>query len=143
MAWNSDAPMELLAHMPAKLTRDNLAEIQKVIDSDKMAHSMRSGKDLCGEYAPFCICCDKNETFPCAVAYVRMKQSEGLDLEIAAAEDEAEPAPKNNEDKSAEDAEPVVAEAPQAEPEAEPVAEPEEEVPAKKRIRIAVARRKN
>lgn len=107
--WNSDAPLELLNEMPAQLNRANLERIQSVIDIDKFRESYEQGRDLCGEYAPFCALCDKSIETPCAVAYVKMKQAEGMEVEIAAANVAEEP---------------VVEERP------------------KKRIRIAIARRR-
>lgn len=84
--WNSDAPMELLSDMPHQLNQANLERIQEVIDVDKYRNSFDLGRDLCGEYAPFCNgFCDKSLACPCAVAFVKMKQAEGMEVEIAAA----------------------------------------------------------
>lgn len=167
MKWDSNAPLALLASMPAKLNKNNLEKLQSVIDNDKYKCSMAINKDLCGEYAPFCAICDKSVKFPCAVAYVNMKKAEGVQLEVAATDDDAD-----DEVQTAEEAEPVLTEevsnpepAEQPEEFAEPVAaeeidaedapaeeEPaelpqtEEETPAgqkeKIRIRIAIAKRK-
>lgn len=91
MEWNSNAPMELLAQMPARLSKSNLEAIQAVIDNDKHICGTIIGRDLCGNYAPFCSLCDKSINLPCAVAYIRMRQAEGIQLEIAPASDEYEP----------------------------------------------------
>lgn len=90
MEWNSRAPMELLSHMPQKLTRDNLEKIQSVIDNDKYICSTVLSRDLCGEYAPFCSLCNRSMSTPCAVAYLRMMHAEGIKLEIAISDSEAE-----------------------------------------------------
>ena len=80
--WNSQEPLKLLLSMPAQLTRENIENLQAVIDVDKIINSQKFKRDLCGEYAPFCDYCDKSVRFPCAHAYVKMKQSEGLDVEV-------------------------------------------------------------
>lgn len=80
--WNSDAPLELLKHMPHHLTLENLRQVQKIIDDDKYINSSRLKRDLCGEYAPFCKGCDRGVYYPCAVAYIRMKQAEGMKVEM-------------------------------------------------------------
>ncbi|MCI9560944.1 MAG: hypothetical protein HFK03_00490 [Clostridia bacterium] len=82
--WNSEAPLKLLQSMPAQLNIQNLKNIQQTIDVDKFENSKRLNRDLCGEYAPFCSMCDKWVKYPCAVAYVKMKQAEGMQVEIAA-----------------------------------------------------------
>ncbi len=92
--WNSQAPLELLKEMPAQLNRANLERIQQMIDVDKYRNSFELHKDLCGEYAPFCNVCDKDVVCPCAVAYVKMLQAEGLNIEIAIADTEEKPAVK-------------------------------------------------
>lgn len=119
--WNSEAPLKLLMSMPNYLSVENLKNIQEIIDVDKYENSKLFCRDLCGEYAPFCEICDKTVKYPCAVAYVKMKQAEGMEVEMEIA---------------AADAEEPVAE--------EPIVEPVEEVEEapKKYIRIAVARRK-
>lgn len=89
--WNSEAPLEILSGMPHELNRANLERLQQVIDVDKYRNSFELGRDLCGEYAPFCSNCDKELDCPCAVAYVKMKQEEGMEVAIAA----YEPAPED------------------------------------------------
>lgn len=111
--WNENGPLELLKEMPHVLTAENLAQIQQVIDNDKFLNSQKFKSDLCGSYAPFCKNCDKTVPQPCAVAYVRMKIKEGLAVEM----------------------ENIPAEAPAA-------AETDDEKPASKKIRIAIARKK-
>lgn len=124
--WNSQEPLKLLLSMPTQLTRENVENLQAVIDVDKIINSQKYGRDLCGEYAPFCDYCDKSVRFPCAHAYVKMKRSEGLDVEV--------PEEVYN---SLKIEQTVVEEAAPAEEEEEIV---EEEKP-KKRIRIAVAKK--
>ena len=126
--WNSEAPLKLLISMPSYLTLENLKNIQKIIDDDKFINSKQYHRDLCGLYAPFCENCDKKVIYPCAVAYVKMKQAEGMEVEIAVALDEPE-----------EEVEEVVEEPQVIE---EPVVETAEK-PASKRIRIAIAKRKH
>ena len=127
--WNSQEPLKLLLSMPAQLTRENIENLQAVIDVDKIINSQKFKRDLCGEYAPFCDYCDKSVRFPCAHAYVKMKQSEGLDVEV--------PEEVYNSLKIEQEAVEEVAHA--EETETEEVNE-EEEAP-KKRIRIAVAKK--
>lgn len=110
--WNENGPLELLKEMPHVLTAENLAQIQQVIDNDKFLNSQKFKADLCGKYAPFCNNCDKTVPQPCAVAYVRMKIKEGLEVEM----------------------ENIPAEA--------PAEEVTEEAPVSKKIRIAIARKK-
>jgi len=85
--WNENKPLELLKDMPQVLDEKNLADIQLVIDEDKYVNSWELGRDLCGEYAPFCANCDKSLTNPCAVSYVKMKISEGMQVKIASEEE--------------------------------------------------------
>lgn len=80
--WNSQKPLELLLSMPSRLTKENVESLQAVINVDKSTNSEILGRDLCGEYAPFCDYCDKSVYYPCANAYVKMKKSEGLDVEV-------------------------------------------------------------
>ena len=80
--WNSQEPLKLLLSMPTQLTKENVENLQAVIDVDKIINSQKLKRDLCGEYAPFCDYCDKSVHFPCAHAYVKMKHAEGLDVEV-------------------------------------------------------------
>lgn len=80
--WDENAPLELLKEMPKVLTVDNLIKIQEVIDKDKYINSFERQQDLCGQYAPFCGTCDKAVKYPCAVAYVKMMQEKGMEVEI-------------------------------------------------------------
>lgn len=130
--WDISAPLRMLESMPARLNAENLSAIQDAIDIDKYKNSSALGRDLCGEYAPFCELCDKVGRYPCAVAFVKMKQAEGMQVVIA----EVEEAPAE----AAEEA-PAVAEQ-QAVEEVAPVEEIPEPAPAR-RIRIAIARRKH
>ncbi len=111
--WNENGPLELLKGMPRVLSADNLAKIQQVIDNDKFLNSQTLKEDLCGSYAPFCKNCDKSVEKPCAVAYVRMKIKEGMEVQM----------------------ENIPSEAP------EPVVEERKPTTGKK-IRIAIARKK-
>ena len=43
--------------------------MQKIFDADKYEASRRSGRDLCGNYAPFCSVCSRGVEYPCATAY--------------------------------------------------------------------------
>lgn len=123
--WNSQEPLKILLSMPTQLTRENVENLQAVIDVDKMVNSQKLHRDLCGEYAPFCDYCDKSVHFPCAHAYVKMKRAEGLDVEV--------PEEVYNSLKISPE---TVEEAAPAE------ASPEETTVApKKRIRIAVAKK--
>ncbi len=80
--WNENAPLELLKELPALLNEANLARLQEVIDIDKFINSAERGYDLCGQYAPFCANCDKSLQHPCAVAYVKMKQAQGMEVKL-------------------------------------------------------------
>ncbi len=121
--WNEKGPLELLKEMPNVLTAENLAQIQRVIDNDKFINSQKLRADLCGKYAPFCAGCDKTVLKPCAVAYVRMKIKEGMEVQMENIPDEAPEPPSE-----IEGLEEVVEVEPQPEP--------------GKKIRIAIARRK-
>lgn len=79
--WDSNAPLQLLKGIDY-LSQKNLEEIQRTIDVDKFLNSSSRKRDLCGVYAPFYKRCDKEVKYPCAVAYVRMKQSEGLKIQM-------------------------------------------------------------
>lgn len=127
--WNSQRPLELLLSMPSTLNKENLENLQAVIDVDKIINSQLHNRDLCGEYAPFCDFCDKSLQYPCARAYVKMKQSEGLDVEVS--EEVIETA----------QAEPAAEEVP-AEEVVEAAEATEEEKEPSKNIRICQLKRK-
>jgi hypothetical protein len=127
--WNENAPLELLKSLPSVLNEANLARLQSVIDYDKFINSTEHGYDLCGKYAPFCKGCDKKGKTPCAEAYIKMKQTQGYDIKIS---NEA----KNTEVK--EEVKPVEQEKVETAPQTT-----EEVAPVKKRIRIAVARKRS
>lgn len=80
--WNENEVLELLKDMPQTLSDENLLKIQKLIDDNKYWNSRELQRDLCGIYAPFCRICDKSVLTPCAVAYVRMKIAEGMELSM-------------------------------------------------------------
>ena len=88
MSWNNNYAFKILADMPTKLTAKNLELLQSEIDRDKLAASIERNCDLCGVYAPFCAFCDKKSKYPCAFALIKYKQTDGLQLEIVATEDE-------------------------------------------------------
>lgn len=124
MEYNNNMPLKMLEHMPASLTKSNLENIQSIIDRDKYACSTMLGSDLCGTYAPFCALCDKSILNPCAVAYIRMRIAQDVQLETAVSNDELTDEEEVSENKEVEQTEESVAE------------------PPKKRIRIATAKRK-
>lgn len=86
MAYTSNA-FKVLADMPTKLSKKNLEVLQAEIDKEKLAYSIEMNRDLCGDYAPFCSCCEKNSPYPCALALIKYKQADGVYFEIAAADD--------------------------------------------------------
>ncbi len=156
MAWNNNYAFKILADMPTRLNSKNLEYLQSEIDKDKLATSIEMNRDLCGAYAPFCAFCDKSEKFPCAVALIKYKQTDGLQFEIAVAEEEipaaesgeeAIDAPVSEAEKSEEKPStgfdgvvaPVVEEPAVAAENAEQPVPP----PVKKKIRIAIAKRKH
>ncbi len=120
--WNENAPLELLKELPAVLNEANLARLQQVIDYDKFINSAECGYDLCGQYAPFCEGCDKDIPFPCATAYVKMMQANGMEIKIQS------------------DIEDVLSENVCEEEHCEEY--PAEETAPKKYIRIAIAKRR-
>lgn len=141
--WDSNSPLQLLNTMPKKLTKENLQRLQLVIDADKYKNSLLSGFDLCGMYAPFCRGCKKTSIYPCAVAYINMLKAGGMDIEIDAKPVEAV---EEVQEEVAATAEPEVIVAAEVKPEPLPTevkpAEVRAESPVKRKIRIAVARRK-
>ncbi|MDE7264666.1 MAG: hypothetical protein K2N52_00125, partial [Clostridia bacterium] len=82
--WDNNAPLQLLKTMPSKLNQEHLEKIQMLLDADKYKNSIISGFDLCGIFAPFCRGCDRTSIYPCAVSYIRMLQSQGMNIEIDA-----------------------------------------------------------
>ncbi len=92
--WDKSIPVDLLKEFPPVLSQANLARIQSLIDQNKFFYSAEIGRDLCGTYAPFCAFCDKGLRFPCAVAFVKMKQAQGEKVEIAPEPKEEEPPKK-------------------------------------------------
>ena len=121
MEWNNNMPLKLLEDMPTSFADANLMNIQAIIDKDKFASSKMLGRDLCGQYASFCNLCNKFLPNPCAVAFVRMKQAESAGAEVALTANEVKQ-PKST------DATEQQSESPAT--------------PPKKRIRIAIAKRK-
>lgn len=88
--WDENKVLDLLKEMPQVLSEENLCEIQKLIDDNKYWNSRELKMDLCGIYAPFCKICDKTVLTPCAVAYVRMKIAEGMELKMESISSEIE-----------------------------------------------------
>ncbi len=138
--WNENTPLELLKELPAVVNEANLARLQEVIDYDKFINSTELGYDLCGQYAPFCEGCDKSLPYPCAVSYIKMKQAEGMDVKI---QSEVEEALSENCEEEAPAEEQPCEECAEQQAEEQAAEEPVcEEQPAKKYIRIAIARRR-
>ncbi|MGN0814221.1 MAG: hypothetical protein ACI4MH_03215 [Candidatus Coproplasma sp.] len=138
--WNENAPLALLKELPAELNQANLARIQQVIDFDKFINSSECGYDLCGSYAPFCQGCDKGVNYPCAVAYVKMMQAQGMEISIAEENSSSEQPEEVAEEQSVETAAEHPEEAVEEQPEEQPPVDAEQ---PKKLIRIAIARRKS
>lgn len=88
--WDENKVLDLLKDMPRVLSDENLCEIQKLIDDNKYWNSQTFQRDLCGIYAPFCRICDKTVLTPCAVAYVRMKIAEGMQVQMETVSSEIE-----------------------------------------------------
>ena len=80
--WNEKGSLELLQGMPKVLTEKDLADLQQVIDNEKFVNSQKLREEHCDTYAPFCKYCDKSVESPCAVAYVRTKIKEGMEVEM-------------------------------------------------------------
>lgn len=147
--WDSKAPLQLLKDMPKKLTMENLEKIQQVIDADKYKNSLISGFDLCGMYAPFCRDCSKTSIYPCALSYIKMLQADGMDVAIDArpVDKKKEQVPVNEEKAETEktvESEVAITNAVETEEIADNIsveAAPAE-VREKRKIRIAVARKK-
>ena len=142
--WNENTPLELLKELPAVVNEANLARLQEVIDYDKFINSTELGYDLCGQYAPFCEGCDKSLPYPCAVSYIKMKQAEGMDVKIQSEVEEA--LSENCEEEIPAEEQPCeecTEQQPEEQVEEQAAEEPVcEEQPAKKYIRIAIARRR-
>ena len=138
--WNENAPLELLKELPAVLNEANLARLQQIIDYDKFINSSELGYDLCGQYAPFCEGCDKCRKYPCAVSYVKMKQAEGMDIQIQSDVEEALCEECEEQPCDEQPCEPVCDEC-SGEQQSEGEEAPVEAAP-KKLIRIAIAKRR-
>lgn len=126
--WDENTPLQLLKTMPKVLEKEHLEKLQLLFEADKYKDQIVSGFDVCGQgkYAPFCSECDKENKYPCAVAYVNFMKAQGTDIEIASEVAE-----------SVEEENPV---------EPQPLTGSEEatteEKPEKTKIRIAIARKK-
>ncbi len=80
--WDNQTPLQLLNTFPRVLETEHLEKLQRLIDADKYKNQLIGGYELCGSYAPFCDGCDKEQKYPCAVAYVKFMQANGMDIEI-------------------------------------------------------------
>ena len=160
--WDNNSPLQLLNSMPRELTKENLEKLQLIIDADKYKNSLISGFDVCGTYAPFCNNCNKSNVYPCATAYINMMRESGMDVEIGEQPVETIPQtvsePTDTADKAIDEveytfnddswgAENIVSENMEETPAVtEDVTNEEslniEEEPLKRKIRIAIARRK-
>ncbi len=74
--WDKNRPIQLLYEFRNLLGERYLMQAQRIIDADKYSGSCDEGRDLCGEYAPFCNYCDKSSSTPCSSAYYNMLNSE-------------------------------------------------------------------
>lgn len=151
--WDSITPLQLLNTMPKALEEEHLEKLQTLLEADKYKNQLISGFDLCGMYAPFCYGCNKENKFPCAVAYVNYLKEQGYDIGFAA--DSTDETPIAVDEAAVEEIaepeadEPVEQEVESADEEqaapAESVAE-SEEMPEEKvekiKIRIAIARKR-
>lgn len=81
--WNEQKPLKFLMSLPDKIGKESLKRLQSIIDEDRTAEIESRGKDVCGKYAPFCKFCDKSMRYPCAIAYVKMQQADGLCIEVS------------------------------------------------------------
>ncbi len=80
--WNEKASLELLKNMPDDLTEEHLVRLQKLLDANKYVSSIENGRDMCGEFAPFCKNCIRGGLTPCAIAYINMKNREGASYRV-------------------------------------------------------------
>ena len=151
--WDSNTPLQLLNSMPKVLEDEHLEKLQKLLEADKYKNQLISGSDLCGTYAPFCEGCDKENKYPCAVAYVNYLKEQGADIEIASEqvgeevyetetneENAEEQVPESDEIVGENDTDPE--EQSSTEEESVDVMEDKPEATKKTRIRIAIARKK-
>ena len=132
--WDSNAPLQLLKSMPEKLEDEHLEKLQLLFEADKYKEQLLNGVDSSGSYsfAPFCRNCNKQEKYPCAVAYVNAMNEAGLNTEMPSYVEQTEDLAENK---------------PDFESEKEAVDETTENVASdlnkeKIKIRIAVARKK-
>lgn len=79
--WNKEAPLKLLKYMPERLSRVHLKDLQAVIEEDKILQD-KTDREACQDYSPICRYCDKSSQYPCALAYIKMKQAEGMRVDI-------------------------------------------------------------
>ena len=148
--WDNITPLKLLETMPENLEDEHLEKLQMLLEADKNKNQIFSGTDLCGAYAPFCEGCNKENKYPCAVAYLNyLKEQRESEIPAEIQNDEAEPVTEEQspaidtveEQQSATD---NAEEQPQAIEEVKEVIEEvkTEEEPQKTKIRIAIARKK-
>lgn len=141
MRETGDILLDKLNDLSAKLTRNGLEKLQAEIDTDKFEQSLKQNRDLCGEYAEFCRFCDKNLKNPCASAYLKMISESRKNSEIAVTDVADESDEKNKDNVVITASEINIDESDENDGEEQEVIE--QIAPAKKKIRIAVARRKN
>ena len=79
--WNKEAPLKLLKYMPDRLSRVHLKDLQAVIEEDRQLQN-KGDSEYCDDYSPICKYCDKESQYPCAFAYIKMKQAEGMPIDI-------------------------------------------------------------
>lgn len=149
--WDSNTPLQVINSMPKVLEDEHLEKLQKLLEADKYKNQLISGSDVCGTYAPFCEGCDKENKYPCAVAYVNYLKEQGEDIEIASEQVNEEVPEAENSEENVDEQVPESDEATAdnvADPEPSPAEESvevTEDKPAateKTRIRIAIARKK-
>lgn len=146
--WDSNTPLQLLNSMPKALEDEHLEKLQTLLEADKYKNQLVSGFDLCGMYAPFCYGCNKDNKYPCAVSYVNYLKEKGADVGFAteatdevaveAVDESAENEVENNEVEN--NVEEQVSATEQSVEEVKDV-KPEEK-DEKRKIRIAIARKK-
>lgn len=89
--WDKDTPLQLLSTMPNILENEHLEKLQMLLEADKYKNQLVSGLDLCGTYAPFCGGCNKENKYPCAIAYINYLRAQGMDIQIDAGSTNEQP----------------------------------------------------
>ena len=149
--WDNNTPLQLIKSMPKVLENEHLEKLQKLLEADKLKLQLLGDCELCGNYAPFCDGCNKETKYPCAVSYVNYLKAQGVDISLAS--DLPDNSTESAEENSVEEVPTTQTEVEDvaADAESEEVAEQSEEKAetdkpvqndGKKRIRIAIARKK-